>query len=1430
MVDAGRRRGVAALIIDWLAQPLPGLAALCASDPEGFEAEIGPGHAELLGKIAAGRDYCPALQALKSELRGWSIGYRTVRESSHRWVREIWGSKCVAQPRFGQMVAGGAEGVQHVRRSAVIDQLDAWFLTSGSERPAVLAGLEGVGKTWVALDWLQSRLERLPIVVVAPASEVGNRSITSRHDLIRFVAGRLSQHNPATTRDPAYWERRVERILKRPVEEGPPFLFYFDGLNQVVAHDWVRTLSQLLDDPFYERTRLLFSARTSFVDGALARLSGVFEKICRIEVGPYDLSPAGEFDQRLAVAGLARDDLPENLIPHASVPRLFGLVVKLRDALGDVGKVTVHRLLWAYGGVVAGDSTAGAFDESRWRRFLLALAEEYRQGNIRPTEDRVAELAGDAKSTVDSIHRRTSAVVDSIFAVLNDDGEIDFSEDFVHHALGLALEKRTRDAGENVEAVLAEFLDPIEGYDERAEVLRAAVTIAIQRNPVGDRAFLGSLCTRWVQTPNLPDDHVAELAVLAPELVEALLDAVGRSGDSAFYMARYAAIDALEHVDKTDSDVAQTISARATAWYRAISLEEGSSQDDGRRQRIQERIGVCDGTAMIAGHEFVVCGKSDSELHMAAAQLLQGRPLSGAIRYFEAGAIHSAVCDEPQEEQRWMNILNAVDPMETAVKLRARAEAIAAMAGSLETGIDPYVYRRAAALLLWRTGYEEDGESARAVDPRKDALRYYETNYLPDPGRSSFTLERRHAGQVLCDGALPVRHRIRHAKDTLLDPGFDVPREFVDALVEHVRGFDFTDTAIGHLRTSADLEWEDLSFALARCAPDVLGSLERARLCGYRDRTGNKRYGADLVVPRLLLLVGPDECAALKALRKRGSAEGDARESIAVTNLLTVDIQCEPPLMQIRTIMDSGIKQVDRSLAAVCGVPRLADVDELVAIYGHDDEKLILLAGILAVVGVKLSDAAFNRFFGLLGRDGKEAAPVWLLLASAEPKRLGKSLNAQGWSWSSTKSYIENIAGSVGVAAASNGMPFVEYAHRIAPSKLLAVLSQEQRSPEDVELAAGLLEGVLFNEALDLPTPTVDVSHDRDQGGTMAGYLCSVGEIVDSERGNTWLRSLQRFSSDYQERRSRLAERYVKEVKRARQEGASLYLADVDAADFDAVLRHRPGLVETWLEGMDPRTDDFVHRVRLSNGFFVALCEALLARSHRLAMPLWRALRVFPSCVKFKMHGDMDRLVHALFSAPRCAEVDAAMEELYDMDRAQNDRDLLDLVVAARQGGRADWMQEMLAKDSTSPCPAHRRRRSFLQCLVSCPEVADDDQWPCGHALTIAENAWMLGQREAYAARWLCRFAGAQTPETAHAAWILYKASADRRAWSWMGGILRSPLRSVQRAGSLDAAKRRLMVVENHELKRSMAVNEKSWKDNYGGVRYPKALRPWRLW
>ena len=420
--------------------------------------------------------------------------------------------------------------------------------------------------------------------------------------------------------------------------------------------------------------------------------------------------------------------------------------------------------------------------------------------------------------------------------------------------------------------------------------------------------------------------------------------------------------------------------------------------------------------------------------------------------------------------------------------------------------------------------------------------------------------------------------------------------------------------------------------------------------------------------------------------------------------------------------------------------------------------------------------------------------------------------------------------GSIAIAEANRGKAFIEYASRIAPPKLLEILSQEQRSRTDVKLAVDLLESVLFESPSDPPEPGVEIL--QEQNSAQSGwYEFTAGGLVENTANQAdvshFLERLKN-SEQLEEKRYQIIQTYRNEVIKARRMGSQLYLIDFDAKYFEPILKHCPDAVDKWLDGLEtPSSPDFIKRVRLAEGFFVGLCEALLQEDTLRGMPLWHALRKH-LIITFISHAKIDRLLHALLAAPPCTEVDAALEEIYDIGETRTDEDLINLVIASRSSGRIDWLKRRVDIDSSSSCPAHRRRAVFLGPLLTLPDIAAEADWSSGQAAggfdSIHNNAWILGQREAFARHWLQEFTEAETPEYAHAHWCLFKACADRRAWIWMLDVLKTHKARNER---FNLVKQRFINQEKHSLRRAMEKNEKSWSGEFAGRKYTKMLWPW---
>ena len=806
-------------------------------------------------------------------------------------------------------------------------------------------------------------------------------------------------------------------------------------------------------------------------------------------------------------------------------------------------------------------------------------------------------------------------------------------------------------------------------------------------------------------------------------------------------------------------------------------------------------------------------------------------PLSNSIDLFEVGAIHTAIVGGGivAETQSWLNILNTIDPEETAAGLRRASETIRSW--EPETGVHQDLNKRIASHLLWRTGYEDDAERAWAEDPKIDFWHRYETDYLPDPSRSNFPLELRHAAQALRNTELPIIHRIQRARDALLDPNFVVPEEFIQEIISNANDFDFSQTAGGRARTREDLSWEHISFALARCAPEVLAECECTRLQQYSERSSEQRYGSALAAPNAMLLIRKEESEAIKILREQYSDKTKGDENTIQAMMLVSEIQSDLPMEQFRKIMDSGIDSIYVHLAEACDTPSKWEIDKLIDEYTGNDEQLDKLASLLATHKPALSDHAFSTFSKLLKSNvaNTKSGAAWMLLGLNDPVRLGGLLNQTGWTWSSDKAYAENIIGSIAIAEANQGKAFTEYASRIAPAKLLEILAQGEHSQSDVAYVVDLLDAVLLGDIIDSPEPGVEIFHEQ-KSAQSAWYEFSAGDLEeDTDNQEDAIRFIERFnnSEKLMERRHQVIQTYREEVRKMRQAGAQLFLVDITAEDFDPILKHCPDAIDKWLDGLETQSSNFLKRIRLAEGFFVALCEALLIADTPRGLSLWHVLR---NCLitNFISHANIDRLLHALFAAPSFVEVDVILEDIYDIDEAKTDEDLINLVIASRINGRIDWLKRKVETDRVSSCPAHQRRAVFLEPLLALPNIADDANWPSGHVSgvfdSIHRNAWILGQREAFANHWLQEFAKTKTPEHAHAYWCLFKACADRRALIWMCDVYETHKNKNE---SIDLAKQKFINQEEQSLKRAIADNEKSWFDKFAGCKFTRVLLPW---
>lgn len=1371
--------GVPVLVVDWKPNGFPSLAALCTVAPDVLGPMVSPEAKDLAASLE--EEARSTLARLKRDVEAWQLGFDALRNASHRQLERLWNSASDSFTIFGQDAAGGAQ-TGTIRREESFSALSRWWRDPTLvATPAVLLGAEGMGKTWAALDWLASSMTELPVVLVIPSTALAGFGSVTTTALKRFLADHLYELTEA--RSPSHWLQRLDRLLLRPASEGPVALVFLDGLNQEPDAPWLPLIRQFQVDAFTPRVRVVASTRTHFFEQRLTKMTGLVTRPVQMHVDRY--TPE-ELDERLAREGLARDALHADLVPFAAVPRLFALVVRFRERLVESGEVTVHRLLWEYGRDTLGIRAGTSFSEHDWRAWLREVAQKARDGIKRLSLKQLGESTARPDLTHSDVYRRLSDIIDSDFASAEPDaGDFTLSPVLVEHALGAALladlDALTEPNREQAENLLAEWGDPIFGLDQLAEIRRAAVSIMVEREEATPRSVAAALLADWMQSQHLPQNHRDEICRLAGRLDDELLEVLSQRGNAMKRAVTFLCVRALRSLPRADIAARTKIVEACTSWLCHVSRDvmplkhRNAESEKARSDRMMRRLGADeDGLRQVVGVQVELHERLSDYPRSVVPSLLDGFPLAEAMPVFEAAAISHAIWErnDPWRGLKWLCLLNPIDFEATARTLGDLSQEV--LGRTLETGIDPDLRTRVAALLLWMSGDDDLALNAGALDAPVYEQLSYERDYLADPARSFIRLEKRHARQVLLNKSLGLNVRIRRIADHWPDMQLEVPQTFIDEVVRAAKDFDVTklDTQLG--RSSEDLAFEMLEPVVARCSPEALAALVRRKLTLTGQREGNNRYVFAINTSKYVLLADEAVAAAAKELRTRGSdenADESHNDTFARSSLLLLEIVNLPPVARVIAIVQADLRVIFDFLTEAVGPLTRADVDTLVDKFGNGTTKETddLLTAIFDAAHDLSNDAwewMVNRAF--------EGNPqlrgiAFGILHRVDPVRFGRILHEREWQWDPAGDRLCNHCGTLALGEATAGLPFEQTVGALAPWLVLHCLTLRGGSPDDSLLAASVM-GAVIALPQQVPEPGAKLFvHSHHHKGDLEAI--SVLPIEDEE--DDVVAALQRSFDFEQQRKVRrlAAETAWNRIREARASGTSLYLYDFQPEDFATILTHARQHVFEWLQGMENRTGDFRRRVHLAEGFYLALCEAMLRFEPAQGMSLWYALNEV-MLTTFVGEGKISQLELMLFRAPRASSIDHALDELYDLERTNTDKALLSLAIAAMLGDRRDWLHSRIAEDHASGVAWRAQRALKLGGFLTGAQPPVNQSWADGRSRSGLEDrqreaaSWL--QCDAMARHWWDQFWSAETAEVAYAAWTLFQASADRRAYTWM--------------------------------------------------------------
>lgn len=1432
----GESVGVPVIILDWQSNDLASLAALCAFGPDlvesilSFEASV---LAQALQPVSL-----EAIERLRLDLQAWNLGFEALRTRFSADLETMWRSPRESNAALGQNAAGGAE--QHrVRRQGVHTALDAWWSGAAkNDAPAVVVGWDGIGKTWATLDWLVDRRESLPITLVVPSSSAAELTGASTTAVKRFLADRLYEHSGVRDRD--HWLRRIDRLLKRPADEGPALVVFFDGLNQEPSLAWLLLLKALQSEAFAGRLCVIVSTRTFYYENKLGSLRGLVVPPVVVKVDGYDTKPGGEIDQMLAFEHLTKNDLHPDLLELARTPRLFRLVVKSLEHLVDAGQVTIHRLLWEYGRDTFGQRAGRSFSEDDWRAWLQEIAGRHRDGVREFSLKTLGETASRPDLSAREVYARLSDVVDGQFTDLGPSGNLQLKPTVVAHALGAALlsfmdsiAAATFDAADTE---LANWLDPIAGLDQRAEIMRAAVSILVERGGTAGTPLAGVLVTSWLQTQNVTDTHRRDLVALAGSLPNALLDAVEHSVARTHSSARLWAVTALRAIKRSDVHAQAAIMNRSQRWLSSVSRDARTApgiSDDAESNRSKHLVSLigrdASGPLKLLGAEVELVDSDDGVLAATVPCILEGFPLAAAAQVFEVAAIALAVRgrSESWDGLKWLCLLNQVDPEETMLALRALSNEIAKRTPEAE--VDRALPVRVASLLLRLTGEEEDETTAVAIDPGVEHGLTYANDYLGQPSRSRFALERRHAADTLNDTSLRLHFRIQRTRELWLDPTFSPPERFVQEVRAAAALVDINKLNRQGSSTSEDYEFEELEPVLAHCASDLLANLIRRKVQAYRNCPPDSRFWSANAATDHLILASAPESEAARVLRLSAREEKVSHELYAASKLLIVELHRESSSVQAHEIISASLEDILLDMGEILGPLAPAEADSLIGRFDSipvTQRRVLLL--LLCRDGVAFSDTAWvwlsKAAFGI---DSNLHGPAFRALATCNGTRFGRELWVRQWAWSAVADHWVNQYGSGALIEGTAGVPFDQVAPRLAPWRLLEAARRRGADPSDVLLAASMFGAVLAADEVEAPDPgsTLSVDRRKTESGLFRFSVAPHQSDGAAEEPFAVLRAAMDTEAQVKAL-NRAVHIAVGRIREARASGASLYLADVASRDIEPVLRHAPHLIEQWLEGSKQPTADFDRRVELAEAAYLAICEVLLEHEPSRGVALWQTLRQVMS-TQIVSAADVEELVHMAFRAPDTPIVNLLRAQILGLDFCRSDQDLLNVAIAAAFNGKTRWLSGVIEEDRLSKLAWRRKRGIVLQgftCGNSLPvtEAWSDDEIRTNHEALQRWSA-RFRYREACAHHWWRVYLAAENCVDAYAAWVLFVHSADGRVWVWMD----NDARALNLADALSRLKISHARLNRSNLRRAVEKREDKLDEHFLHRKIVTGVGPW---
>ena len=474
----GRKNGIAITILDWSQMDMPPLATALAMGGKRIEVFLKTNlsnnntfqdAATALSLIRNHPDYQFYSNKIREQCNQISMGLALAKRGNTKWLNDVFTSRKSSRREFGQPLSpGDPDGVGILERKELKGKIETYFNSIPHERTVFVLGGEGHGKSWlIAQSWLD--LDSRPLTVLMSPDDFSNKFEHQR--FIDVVILKLIKQTGDAENQTSIerWRRRFKLWESIPAETRPRIVVVVDGINQRPNLGWAQIIEGFNHMMEQFGGCLIVTSRTQYFRNQLkGRLIIPYNEIDVPEWTKHEL------DTILNPLTMKSSELHIDVVESLKNPRILSIALTLfkNTDIVHFEELSVSRLLFEYMGARERDylNSESVHD---FARKLQGHAQEVLERKNSGQEDDLAVFEVDIEATSEG----------KFFQPLDDDPtKYKLEDDGLVVALGFAVLdqlKKARRNNHNLDERLNAIVEPIAALDITAEVIIAALTVAI---------------------------------------------------------------------------------------------------------------------------------------------------------------------------------------------------------------------------------------------------------------------------------------------------------------------------------------------------------------------------------------------------------------------------------------------------------------------------------------------------------------------------------------------------------------------------------------------------------------------------------------------------------------------------------------------------------------------------------------------------------------------------------------------------------------------------------------------------------------------------------------------------------------------------------------------------------------------------------------